>query len=105
MEVNPDKGINIGSNPFYRPSNSTYGSQWQASKGADPVKMGEIPQYPDVVSNSICFKIMKTNKTFIYTCRKPLIYVTVLLTNFSFFYRDNVNLLSKTLFAPSSMRP
>lgn len=50
MEVNPDQGINVGSNPFYRPSNSAYGSQWQASKGDNPVKMNEIPQYPDVVS-------------------------------------------------------
>ena len=52
MEVNPDKGINIGSNPFYRPSNSSYGSVWQASQGENPVKMGDIPQYPDVVSIS-----------------------------------------------------
>ena len=51
MDVNPDKGINIGSNPFYRPSNSAYGSEWQASKGENPVKMGDIPLYPDVVSN------------------------------------------------------
>ena len=50
MEVNPDKGMNIGANPFYRPSNSAYGSEWQASKGDNPVKMGDIPQYPDVVS-------------------------------------------------------
>ena len=50
MEVNPDKGINVGTNPFYRPSNSAYGSVWQASSGENPVKMGDIPQYPDVVS-------------------------------------------------------
>ena len=50
MDVNPDKGMNVGSNPFYRPSNSAYGSQWQASKGENPVKMGDIPLYPDVVS-------------------------------------------------------
>ena len=50
MDVNPDKGLNVGTNPFYRPSNSAYGSEWQASKGENPVKMGDIPLYPDVVS-------------------------------------------------------
>ena len=50
MDVNPDKGMNVGSNPFYRPSNSSYGSQWQVSKGENTVKMGDIPLYPDVVS-------------------------------------------------------
>ena len=39
MEVKRDEGINIGSNPFYQTNNSNYGSQWQASAGADPVKI------------------------------------------------------------------
>ena len=51
MEVNPDQGINVGKNPFYQPSNSSYGTQWQASQGANPVKMGDVPLYSDVVSN------------------------------------------------------
>ena len=50
MEVNNDKGLNIGSNPFYQPSNAGYGSAWQASEGQHPVKMGDIPLYSDVVS-------------------------------------------------------
>ena len=52
MEVKRDEGINIGTNPFYQPSNSTYGSTWQATQNnaANPVKMAEIPLYSDVVS-------------------------------------------------------
>ena len=52
MEVKRDEGINIGNNPFYQPSNSTYGSTWQATQdqAANPVKMPEIPLYSDVVS-------------------------------------------------------
>ena len=53
MEVNPNKGINVGKNPFYQPSNSAYGTQWQASEGANPVKMGDVPLYSDVVSKLI----------------------------------------------------
>ena len=52
MEVKRDEGINIGNNPFYQPSNSTYGSTWQATgnQQANPVNMAEIPLYSDVVS-------------------------------------------------------
>ena len=50
MEVKPDEGINIGKNPFYQPTNSSYGSAWQASAGEHPVKMSDIPLYSDVVS-------------------------------------------------------
>ena len=39
MEVKRDEGINIGSNPFYQPSNSTYGTNWQSSAGQDPAKL------------------------------------------------------------------
>ena len=49
MEVKPDTGINIGSNPFYRPSNSGYGSDWQSSGGINPLKTEDVPLYPDVV--------------------------------------------------------
>ena len=52
MEVKPDEGINIGSNPFYQPSNSSYGQPWKASDGENPIKMGDIPLYSDVVSKS-----------------------------------------------------
>jgi len=38
MEVKPDTGINIGTNPFYRPSNSSYGSTWMSSGGKNPLK-------------------------------------------------------------------
>ena len=51
MEVGDNKGLNIGSNPFYRPSNSSYGSAWMASQGNNPVKMEAIPLYSDVVSS------------------------------------------------------
>ena len=51
MEVKPDTGINIGTNPFYRPSNASYGSAWLSSGGKDPIKMTDVPLYPDVVSN------------------------------------------------------
>ena len=50
MEVKPDTGINIGNNPFYRPSNSTYGSTWMSSAGQNPISMQDVPLYPDVVS-------------------------------------------------------
>ncbi len=76
MEVNPDKGINVGSNPFYRPSNSAYGSQWQASKGDNPVKMGDIPQYPDVVStlfNCIARKLGAIQITLFYVMKDKLV--------------------------------
>ena len=49
MEVKPDTGINIGTNPFYRPSNSGYGSDWQSSGGLNPLKTDDVPLYPDVV--------------------------------------------------------
>ena len=42
MEVKPDTGINIGSNPFYRPSNSSYGSTWMASGGKNPLKQEDV---------------------------------------------------------------
>jgi hypothetical protein len=57
MEVKPDTGINIGSNPFYRPSNSTYGSTWMSSGGQNPLKSEDVPLYPDVVSIEINFNI------------------------------------------------
>ena len=50
MEVKKDEGINIGENPFFQPSNSIYGTNWKASEGQNPVKMSDIPLYPDVVS-------------------------------------------------------
>ena len=50
MEVKPDNGLNIGQNAFYQPANAGYGSNWQASEGTHPVKMGDIPLYSDVVS-------------------------------------------------------
>ena len=74
MEVKRDEGINIGSNPFYQPSNSTYGSTWQATQNqeANPVKMPEIPLYSDVVS---IFMIINH-------FQKPFDFVTVNLTFF-----------------------
>ena len=53
MEVKPDEGRNLGSNPFFKPTNSAYGTAWQASSGADPIKMDNIPLYSDVVSSTI----------------------------------------------------
>ena len=50
MEVQRDEGINIGADPFYQPSNQSYGQPWKASEGSDPLKMGDIPLYSDVVS-------------------------------------------------------
>ncbi len=50
MEVKPDEGRNLGTNPFFKPTNSAYGTAWQASSGANPVKMENIPLYSDVVS-------------------------------------------------------
>ena len=52
MEVKPDEGINVGSNPFYQPNNQSYGQNWQASAGEHPLKMEDIPLYSDVVSHS-----------------------------------------------------
>jgi hypothetical protein len=50
MEVKRDEGINIGTNPFYQPNNASYGTSWKASNGANPVQMGDIPLYSDIVS-------------------------------------------------------
>ena len=65
MEVKKDEGLNVGTNPFYQPSNSTYGTQWQASAGQHPVQMGDIPLYSDVVSillNLLASHYMKASK-------------------------------------------
>ena len=50
MEVGQDKGIDIGKNPFYQPSNSLYGQGWLSSDGKHPINIEQIPQYNDVVS-------------------------------------------------------
>ena len=50
MEVKRDEGMNVGTNPFYQPNNASYGTNWQASKGTNPVNMGDIPLYSDIVS-------------------------------------------------------
>ena len=52
MEVKRDEGINIGTNPFYQPSNCSYGKTWEASQGVNPIQMGDVPLYNEVVS---CF--------------------------------------------------
>tara|TARA_B110000285_G_scaffold191152_1_gene218770 strand:- start:509 stop:730 length:222 start_codon:yes stop_codon:yes gene_type:complete len=50
MEVKRDEGMNVGTNPFYQPNNASYGTNWQASNGTNPVQMGDIPLYSDIVS-------------------------------------------------------
>ena len=50
MEVKRDEGMNVGTNPFYQPNNASYGTNWQASNGTNPVNMGDIPLYSDIVS-------------------------------------------------------
>ena len=50
MEVKRDEGINIGNNPFYQPTNSSYGQPYISSGGENPVKMGDIPLYNETVS-------------------------------------------------------
>ena len=50
MEVKRDEGMNVGTNPFYQTNNASYGTNWQASNGANPVQMGDIPLYSDIVS-------------------------------------------------------
>ena len=50
MEVKKDEGMNVGTNPFYKPNNASYGTSWQASNGSNPVQMGDIPLYSDIVS-------------------------------------------------------
>ena len=50
MEVGQDKGMNIGTNPFFQPSNSSYGQGWQSSDGAHPTNISDIPKYDEVVS-------------------------------------------------------
>ena len=53
MEVGKDEGIKIGSNPFYQTGNSNYGTSWQAAGGENPVKMGAIPVYSDILSTTL----------------------------------------------------
>ena len=63
MEVKKDDGLNIGSNPFYQPNNANYGKSWQASSGANPVQMGDIPLYSDIGNRDLALKnSMRTYK-------------------------------------------
>eukprot|EP00356_Strombidium_inclinatum_P011959 CAMPEP_0170494992 /NCGR_PEP_ID=MMETSP0208-20121228/14955_1 /TAXON_ID=197538 /ORGANISM="Strombidium inclinatum, Strain S3" /LENGTH=93 /DNA_ID=CAMNT_0010771121 /DNA_START=1 /DNA_END=282 /DNA_ORIENTATION=+ len=63
MEVKKDEGINIGTNPFYQPTNSSYGKSWEASGGENPVKMGDLPLYSEVGSRDLALKnSMRTYK-------------------------------------------
>ena len=50
MEVKKDEGINIGTNPFYQPSNTSYGQPYVSSEGQNPLRMGDIPLYNETVS-------------------------------------------------------
>ena len=51
MEVNPDKGLNVGPNPFYQPVNTGYGTNWQSSQGQNPIQVEDAPLYNEIVSS------------------------------------------------------
>ena len=56
MEVKKDEGMNVGTNPFYKPNNGSYGTSWQSSSGANPIQMGDIPLYSDIGNRDLALK-------------------------------------------------
>jgi len=51
------------SNPFYKTANTGYGTNWQASAGANPIKIDNTPEYREVGDRELALKnSMKTYK-------------------------------------------
>ena len=50
MDVTKHDALEIGQNPFYRPSNNEYGEPWLSTQEKKPQEIAEIPSYSELVS-------------------------------------------------------